>query len=580
MATFRLLYSFLNYRERALVLLSVVLRLLLVSLDLAGIFLVGAVASVVAGSTSAPTSEVSDWLLALERAGFKNGYAILLGVAIGFFILKGLISFLLTLFTTAFVGRLESAKAHQIMQGMYNSDLQSLRGIKDQDVLYGLTNSLNAAFAQTIIVGGAIIGELGLLVAVAVFLAIENWLLFLAVAGFFGAIGFFMQQTIGRFSGVLARKQQQAFLASQASVMDGLANFRQIVGSSRQRHFLSRFSEARSLMARSSAFTSTLATVPRYITEIAVMLGVGFLLLQRVSASSESITAATIAIFLAGIFRIVAAMLPLQSGLSSLSRILHESEIGFELAKRFLRPAQADNDNANSGATSPLNFIEFQNVSFGYERKSSNAISNAAFSIEKGTYVALTGSSGSGKSTIADLMMGLLEPTSGRISIDGIAPKQYIANHIDAVGYVPQVTKIIQGSFWENVTLTPGADSFDSVRMKEALHLAHLDALVASLPKGLQTPLGSGEVGLSGGQAQRIGLARALYLRPSILILDEATSALDDESEAWVSEALVQLKGHVTCIVIAHRPATIKSADRVFQVRAGKVAVLRDKSLR
>jgi ABC-type multidrug transport system fused ATPase/permease subunit len=579
-ATFRILFSFLTLRERTLVLLSVGLRLLLVSLDLAGIFLVGAVASVVAGSSNAPTSEAAKWLVWLEQAGFRNGYAILLGVAVGFFIVKGLVSFVLTLLTTAFVGRLESAKAKQVMQGIFNSDLQSLRGIKDQDVLYGLTNSLNAAFAQTIIVGGAIVGELGLLVAVSVFLAIENLLLFLAVAIFFGAIGLFMQQTIGRFSGVLARRQQQAFLTSQASIMDGLANFRQIAGSSRKGHFVGQFSEARALMARSSAFTSTLATLPRYITEIAVMLGVGFLLLQRTSASSGSLTAATIAIFLAGIFRIVAAMLPLQSGLSSLSRIFHESELGFELAKRFLRPTHDDKGPQNYGEPDLPGFIEFQNVSFGYERKSSYAIRDAAFSIHKGAYVALTGSSGSGKSTIADLMMGLLEPTSGQILIGGTAPKQYIASHIDSVGYVPQVTKIIQGSFWENITLTPGADSFDSARINEALHLANLDELVASLPRGLQTPLGSGEVGLSGGQAQRIGLARALYLRPSLLILDEATSALDDESEAWVSEALAQLKGHVTCIVIAHRPATIKSADQVFRVRAGKVTVVRNKSSR
>lgn len=550
------------------------------SLDLAGIFLVGAVASVVAGSSNATPSQAAKWLVWIEQAGFRNGYALLLGVAIGFFIVKGLVSFVLTLFTTAFVGRLESAKAQQIMHGIFNTDLQSLRGIKDQDVLYGLTNSLNAAFAQTIIVGGAIVGELGLLVAVSVFLAIENLLLFLAVAVFFGAIGLFMQQTIGRFSGVLARRQQQAFLTSQASIMDGLANFRQIAGSSRASHFVGQFAAARALMARSSAFTSTLATLPRYITEIAVMLGVGFLLLQRVSASSESITAATIAIFLAGIFRIVAAMLPLQSGLSSLSRIFHESELGFELAKRFLGP-KIDDKDPEGGVENDLDgFIEFKNVSFGYERKSSYAIKDAVFSIHKGAYVAVTGSSGSGKSTIADLMMGLLEPTSGRISIGGSAPKDYIANHVDAVGYVPQATKLIQGSFWENITLTPGADSFDGERMNEALHLANLDELVSSLPRGLQTQLGSGEVGLSGGQAQRIGLARALYLRPSLLILDEATSALDDVSEAWVSEALAQLKGHVTCIVIAHRPATIKSADQVLRVLAGKVTVVRNKSSR
>ena len=168
MATFRILFSFLTLREKVLVFLSIGLRLLLVTLDLAGIFLVGVVASVVAGSSTAQTSKAMQWLAQLEQAGFRNAYVILLGIAIGFFIAKGLVSFLLTLFTTAFVGRLESTKAEQIMNGIFNSDLQSLWGIRDQDVLYGLTNSLNAAFAQTIIIGGSLIGELGLLLAVSV----------------------------------------------------------------------------------------------------------------------------------------------------------------------------------------------------------------------------------------------------------------------------------------------------------------------------------------------------------------------------------------------------------------------------
>lgn len=578
MSTFRKLFEYLTLREKVLVLLSGALRLLLVSLDLAGIFLVGAVASVVAGSESAPTSEAVKWLSSLEAAGVKNGYAILLGIAIGFFVAKGLVSFVLTLLTTSFVARLESAKANQIMQGIFDSDLQSLNGMRDQDVLYGLTNSLNAAFAQTIILGSAIVGELALLVGVSIFLAMENIVLFVAVAVFFGAIGFFMQQTIGRFSGVLAKRQQAAFLAGQANVIDGLANFRQIAGSSRKSYFVGQFSSARASMAQSSAFSSTLGTLPRYITEIAVMLGVGFLMLQRVSASAESVKASTIAIFLAGIFRIVAAMLPLQSGLSSMSRIFHESEIGFELANRFLASTPNTNDFNCAQRSDSLGLIAFQNVSLAYQGKSSFAVKDASFVIQKGDYVALTGSSGSGKSTIADLMMGLLEPNSGQVTIDGSAPKEYIRNHLDAVGYVPQVTKLIQGSFLENVTLMPGAESFDALKLNRALHLANLAPLVASLPQGLQTPLGAGVGGLSGGQAQRIGLARALYLNPSILILDEATSSLDDQTEAWVSDALSQLKGEVTCIVIAHRPATIETADVVVRVRSGKVTVVRSKS--
>jgi ABC-type multidrug transport system fused ATPase/permease subunit len=286
------------------------------------------------------------------------------------------------------------------------------------------------------------------------------------------------------------------------------------------------------------------------------MVGVGILVLQRSPETGLGVSAATIAVFLAGIFRIVASMLPLQAGLSALRRVEPEAEMGFTLLAEF----QDQNSQRQSIEPSGPISITAHELSFRYSSSESMVLDRVSFHIEPGSYVAITGKSGEGKSTLADLILGLREPTSGTILLNENLPRLTTLSTPSSVGYVPQSTSLFSGTLLEN--------------LRSAIAASDLEAFINGLDDGLATVLGPGGVELSGGQAQRVGLARALYLQPKLLVLDEATSALDSETEEVIHTALLALRGRVTCVVIAHRPQTLRDADLILKVKGGKVETM------
>ena len=181
------------------------------------------------------------------------------------------------------------------------------------------------------------------------------------------------------------------------------------------------------------------------------------------------------------------------------------------------------------------------------------------------------GPSGAGKSTIADLLCEVLTPTSGSITRLDLNSSEAGRSQIQRVSYVPQNPGVVSGTILQNIALGEDCSGANRDRAFESLRLAHLDKLVAGLPEGLDTPLGKLQDGLSGGQMQRLGLARALYTEPGLLVMDEATSALDAESEAEIQKAMDDMRGRVTVVLIAHRLNTIQHADKVILVENGEV---------
>jgi ABC-type multidrug transport system fused ATPase/permease subunit len=571
------LLNHLNTRDRILVHIAVIARIFLVSLDLAGIFLIGVVVSLMNGTIISQSSPLTQFLNWIHSLGLRNSYAVILGMAIGFFILKGLISYIMNVQTARFVARIEATKSVEIFAGSASGNLDKIEGYATQEMVNGLTYSTTAAFGQAIVLIGNITSEVALLVGVSIYLAITNFGLFLVVAMFFGSVGVLMQLTVGRLSGRFGRRQHWAQLQSESVVIGYLANYRQIVSSGNAPFFLDQFAEKRKEVAKYNALYATISSLPRYITELSVMLGVALLVLMRINPDGNSITAPTIAVFLTGIFRIVASMLPLQNAFSSVKRIEHEANLSFKLLAEFREESMTSLQSQRRERTHIAPSISVSEVSFAYPSSRRSALSNVSFSVKPGSYVAITGRSGAGKSTLVDLMLGLRKPNKGVIRIDGFSPEVYRAMYPGSVSYVPQVTKILEGSLLENITLKPGSDDFSPERLQMCLKVSNLEEFVEGLENGVRTILGSEGIGLSGGQAQRIGLARALYSNPDLLVLDEATSALDAQTELNISQALSALKGKVTCIVIAHRAQTLAAADYALEI-VDRGIVVRDVS--
>ena len=185
--------------------------------------------------------------------------------------------------------------------------------------------------------------------------------------------------------------------------------------------------------------------------------------------------------------------------------------------------------------------------------------------------MAIVGPSGAGKSTLVDVLLGLHEPGSGRVTADGIDIASELSRWQRSIGLVPQDVYLLDDSLRANVAFGEPEGKIDETRLAEAIELAQLGELVAQLPDGLQTTVGDRGARLSGGQRQRLGVARALYLRPHLLVLDEATSALDNETERRITETIDSLHGRLTIVVVAHRLSTVRNCDRLIFLNEGTV---------
>lgn len=215
--------------------------------------------------------------------------------------------------------------------------------------------------------------------------------------------------------------------------------------------------------------------------------------------------------------------------------------------------------------------IELKKLSFHYPESDQWILKNANLKIEKNTSVALIGASGAGKTTAADLILGILEPQEGMIAIDGIDIRKCMSSWHENIGYIPQTIYLMDDTIRANIAFGIPESEVDEKAIWKAIKEAQLDQFVRTLPEGLDTIVGDRGVKLSGGQRQRIGIARALYRNPQVLILDEATSALDNETEKEVMQAIDGLHGTRTMIVIAHRLSTIRKCDKIYEVGNGNI---------
>lgn len=213
--------------------------------------------------------------------------------------------------------------------------------------------------------------------------------------------------------------------------------------------------------------------------------------------------------------------------------------------------------------------IEVKDVAFKYPKSADYVFKNVNFEIKQNEMVGFVGPSGAGKTTIIDLILGVLAPNEGGIYVDGNNISDYLVEWHNSIGYIPQTIYLLDDTILENVVFGAGAANIEDVW--SALEKAQLAEFVRSLPEGLYTKVGDRGVRLSGGQRQRIGIARALYTNPDLLVLDEATSALDNDTESAVMEAIENLNGTITIIVIAHRLTTVRKCNKVYSVSGGTI---------
>lgn len=315
-----------------------------------------------------------------------------------------------------------------------------------------------------------------------------------------------------------------------------------------------------------------LSSVPKPIMEALCIVGLMAAIIVRISATTTdpSQFVGTLAVFAAAAFY----LLPSANKMSEyLASIIHNGVVIHKIGEQYaaIRDMElSDVAKKDYKQVSLEKEISVEHMTFTYPDTESPVLSDVNVTIPKNSSVAFIGPSGAGKTTMVDLILGVLKPQSGRVAVDGMDIAESYRGWHDKIGYIPQTIYMLDDTIRNNIAFGQAAE-IDDARIWDALHQAQLDDFVRSLDEGLDTMIGEAGVRLSGGQRQRIGIARALYRKPEVLVLDEATSALDTETEAAVMEAIDSLQGRMTMLIIAHRLSTIQNCDVVYQVENGAV---------
>jgi ATP-binding cassette subfamily C protein len=319
-------------------------------------------------------------------------------------------------------------------------------------------------------------------------------------------------------------------------------------------------------------YLRTFSDLPRLLIEGLVMgsvlLVVGFMLLLKQDMQT---LIPTLGLFAMAAVRLMPSMNRILSGLTSARYYSASVNNIYHDLKELENVPSSPNERVVSESFSFNQSIKLENISFRYHGAEKDSLKDVSLTILKGQSIAFVGPSGAGKTTIVDALLGLLEPGSGRVLVDGVNINTNLAGWQQKIGYIPQPIYLSDDTIKRNVAFGVEDDKIDDEQVWTALRAAQLEDFIVSLPDKLDTLVGEHGVRISGGQRQRIGIARALYHNPEILVLDEATAALDNETESEVTKAIEALSGTKTIIAIAHRLTTVRNFDCLFFMKDGKI---------
>jgi ATP-binding cassette subfamily C protein len=353
-------------------------------------------------------------------------------------------------------------------------------------------------------------------------------------------------------------------------VTETLGGIREVKVAHKEEHFLADFAERRGRFARASFTAGWLGSLPRIAIEtMFVLFIVTFLLLSGKDQQSAAGAVPVLGLFayavlrmLPSVNRVVQAVTQLRYGIAGLDYIYDDLMTATERA-----PIPVDQ-------ITPLVFadaLRLDNVWFRYESSPDWVLQNVDLVLRPGECIGLVGSTGSGKTTLVDVICGLLDPARGVVSVDGQEIGDCLLAWQASLGMVPQSIFLADASIRRNIAFGLGDDQADDGKVHRAIEQAQLLDFVASLPAGIDTMVGEAGVRLSGGQRQRIAIARALYDDPAVLIFDEGTSALDNATERQVLDTLEGLRSSRTMIIVAHRLSTVKTCDRLLLLEKGVI---------
>lgn len=563
--------------DRQKILAVVVLQVLLGAFDLLGVLAIGLLGalSVTGLQSHKPSGRVDSVLRLLHISGtsFQTQAAILGAGAVGLLVGRTILSIYFTRRILFFLSRRGAKISANLISRLLSQSLLTIQARTTQETLYSVTRGVEFITLGVLATSIVLVSDISLLLVMGVGLFVVDPITAAGTFIVFAIVGYLLYRLMHVRAGSLGIKASELTIRSNEKIVEVFSSYRESVVRNRRDYYAREIGGLRFDLADVTAESSFMPYVSKYVIETTVVLGALLIGAAQFVYQDAAHAVATVAIFLAAGTRIAPAVLRVQQGSIQIRGSLGLAGPTLDLIDSLGNAPLVENvdDTVDVIHEGFVASIQIEGASLTYPGKNDLAIADITLTIPTGSSVAFVGPSGAGKTTIVDVLLGVLNPDVGHITISGLPPLAAVAKWPGAVSYVPQDVSIAAGTIRENVALGYPSEAATDELVMSALKVANLYDFVFGLPDGVDTPVGERGAKISGGQRQRLGIARAMFTRPHLLVLDEATSSLDGETEASISEAIHALRGSTTVVMIAHRLSTVRNADIVVYLSEGKV---------
>ncbi|CAN2170520.1 SunT ABC-type bacteriocin/lantibiotic exporters, contain an N-terminal double-glycine peptidase domain [Candidatus Nanopelagicaceae bacterium] len=569
--------SILTKRDQIRILIVTVIQIGLSLLDLISVAFIGLLTALTINGIQSkqPVGTVSEVLSFLGIGGLSfQQQAAFLGLMSGILlVIRTILALWFSKKLLLFLSLRGAEFSSKMIRELLKQPLLVVQEKSVQETIFRVTVGVGAITNGVIAIAVSLVADCALLAVMLIGLSFVNMTISILTALAFCIVGILLFHLLKHRAAVLAANDAGWTVKSNQKIAEVLVSYREATVRNRKDYYTELISDYRFKMARAQAEAMFIPTISKYVIEMSLVIGslllaaTQFLLFDAVHAIS------ILSIFLAAGSRIAPAILRLQQGAIQIRSNIAVAASTLELWKK-IQPNSSVSEGLSEDDHQEDLFdasVEIRNVSFIYPNATVPTLENMNLTVKSGEMLAIVGASGAGKTTLVDLILGVLTPSQGTVSISGIDPEKAIKAFKGKISYVPQDVLIVDGSVRENVALGYPNSEISDEDVWDALNAAQLDNFVKTLPMQLNHQIGERGANLSGGQRQRLGLARGLYTKPKLLVLDEATSALDGDTEANITQMLHSLRGEITLFVIAHRLSTIKDAERIIYLEQGQI---------
>ncbi len=576
-ATFRQAIGMLSKSDRHKLGIVTVIQVFLGILDLIGVLAIGLLGtlSITGIQSREPGNRVNNVLsyLGLGSLTFQAQALVIGVVAVLLLVGRTIFSIIFTRRILYFMSRRGASISANLISRFLAQPFLIIQKWSSQEALYAVTRGVEVITLQILALSVVMIADVSLLVILVIGLFIVDPITSVGTVVIFGVIALVLFRLMHERAVRIGMRNAELIIKSNEKIVEVFSSYRESVVRNRRDYYAREIAKSRNEFSDLSAEVNFMPYISKYVIETTVIVGAVLIGAVQFVLKDASQAVATLAIFIAAGTRIAPAVLRIQQGSVMIKSSLGLAKPTLDLVK-FLGQTPIKVNSDDQVKTEHTGFepaLDVLNVSITYPEKADKALSNISIKASPGTVIAIVGPSGAGKTSLVDVLLGVLEPDSGTVHISGVAPLEAISKWPGAIAYVPQDVLVANGSIRENVALGYPLEAATDELVNDAIHIASLTEFVAGLPEGLDTNLGERGAKISGGQRQRIGIARALFTKPKLLVLDEATSALDGGTEESISSDIQKLKGSTTVVLIAHRLSTVRDADLVLYMDKGEI---------